>query len=206
MKATCQQILSALRRPGARDDGGAADAAGRRPQDREPGADPRAPQRREHLRRHARAPDLEPARLGRDADARTRPSTRSTLSHRKRWWPVINLYLVTWGQNVCRPVYPLCGSCVLADLCPRIGVTKVGEAQSADRASGEQMTAPLQQRPRSCGARGRLAAAARLAVAAGRPRLAPAGDRARDREGHHRVRDLSREDAPKTVAQIVEPW
>jgi endonuclease III len=43
-------------------------------------------------------------------------------THRK-WWPVINLYLVTWGQNVCRPVYPLCGSCVLSGLCPRIGVT-----------------------------------------------------------------------------------
>src|SRR3954466_7714501 len=25
------------------------------------------------------------------------------------WWPTINLYLVTWGQNVCRPVYPRCG-------------------------------------------------------------------------------------------------
>lgn len=46
----------------------------------------------------------------------------------KKWWPVINLYLVTWGQNVCRPVYPLCGRCVLADLCPRIGVTKVGKS------------------------------------------------------------------------------
>jgi endonuclease-3 len=44
----------------------------------------------------------------------------------RRWWPIINLYLVTWGQNVCRPVYPLCGSCAIADLCPRIGVTKVG--------------------------------------------------------------------------------
>jgi endonuclease-3 len=45
----------------------------------------------------------------------------------RRWWPVINLYLVTWGQNVCRPVYPLCSRCVIADLCPRIGVTKVGK-------------------------------------------------------------------------------
>ncbi len=44
----------------------------------------------------------------------------------RRWWPIINLYLVTWGQNVCRPVYPLCGACVLFDLCPRVGVTKVG--------------------------------------------------------------------------------
>ncbi len=43
-----------------------------------------------------------------------------------RFWPFVNLYLVTWGQNVCRPVYPLCGSCVLADLCPRAGVTRVG--------------------------------------------------------------------------------
>jgi endonuclease-3 len=25
---------------------------------------------------------------------------------RARWWPYINLYLVTWGQNVCRPIYP----------------------------------------------------------------------------------------------------
>ena|SRR5215831_4172306 len=45
----------------------------------------------------------------------------------RRWWPVINLYLVTWGQHVCRPVYPLCPQCVLADVCPRIGVTKVGK-------------------------------------------------------------------------------
>ena len=46
----------------------------------------------------------------------------------RRWWPLINLYLVTWGQNVCRPVYPLCGGCVIADLCPKIGVTKVGKS------------------------------------------------------------------------------
>ena len=45
----------------------------------------------------------------------------------RRWWPIINLYLVTWGQNVCRPIYPLCPQCVLADVCPKIGVTKVGK-------------------------------------------------------------------------------
>jgi endonuclease-3 len=42
-----------------------------------------------------------------------------------RWWPYINLYLVTWGQNVCRPVVPRCGDCVLAEVCPRIGVNRV---------------------------------------------------------------------------------
>lgn len=44
-----------------------------------------------------------------------------------RWWPYINLYLVTWGQNVCRPVYPRCGACVLRPLCPQIGVTRVSK-------------------------------------------------------------------------------
>jgi endonuclease-3 len=47
----------------------------------------------------------------------------------RRWWPIINLYLVTWGQNVCRPVYPVCGTCVLADLCPKVGVMKMGRGR-----------------------------------------------------------------------------
>lgn len=41
-----------------------------------------------------------------------------------RWWPIINLYLVTWGQNVCRPVYPRCGDCVISKWCPRVGVVR----------------------------------------------------------------------------------
>ena len=44
-----------------------------------------------------------------------------------RWWPYINLYLVTWGQNVCRPVYPRCGVCVIRPYCPQIGVTQVAK-------------------------------------------------------------------------------
>jgi endonuclease-3 len=44
-----------------------------------------------------------------------------------RWWPYVNLYLVTWGQNVCRPVYPRCRGCAIKDLCPRIGVTAVSK-------------------------------------------------------------------------------
>ena len=40
----------------------------------------------------------------------------------QRWWPLINLYLVTWGQNVCRPLSPRCGACAIAADCPRIGV------------------------------------------------------------------------------------
>ena len=35
----------------------------------------------------------------------------------KRWWPLINLYLVTWGQNTCRPVYPRCNDCAISRDC-----------------------------------------------------------------------------------------
>jgi endonuclease-3 len=45
---------------------------------------------------------------------------RATAS---RWWPYINLYLVTWGQNVCRPIYPRCGACAIERYCPKVGVT-----------------------------------------------------------------------------------
>jgi endonuclease-3 len=51
---------------------------------------------------------------------------RATAS---RWWPYINLYLVTWGQNVCKPVYPRCGVCVIREHCARVGVTRVSRSE-----------------------------------------------------------------------------
>ena len=47
---------------------------------------------------------------------------------RAHWWPFINLYMVTWGQNVCRPIFPRCGGCVLAPMCPKLGVTRIGKS------------------------------------------------------------------------------
>ena len=52
-----------------------------------------------------------------------------------RWWPYINLYLVTWGQNICRPVYPRCSDCVVQDRCPRVGVTRVSGRTARVRAT-----------------------------------------------------------------------
>lgn len=52
----------------------------------------------------------------------------------RRWWPYLNLYLVTWGQNVCRPVHPRCGDCALRETCPRIGVDGRKRRPSASRA------------------------------------------------------------------------
>jgi len=49
----------------------------------------------------------------------------------RRWWPFINLYLVTWGQNVCRPLYPKCGECIVRADCARVGVRRAGAAKVA---------------------------------------------------------------------------
>jgi endonuclease-3 len=48
----------------------------------------------------------------------------------RRWWPDINLYLVIWGQNVCRPISPRCGACAISRWCPRIGVAVKGPSRS----------------------------------------------------------------------------
>lgn len=39
----------------------------------------------------------------------------------QRWWALVNLHLVVWGQNVCRPVHPRCRDCAIVRDCPRIG-------------------------------------------------------------------------------------
>jgi endonuclease III len=44
----------------------------------------------------------------------------------RRWWATINLHLVTWGQHVCKPVFPLCGRCILNGTCPKLGVVREG--------------------------------------------------------------------------------
>jgi endonuclease-3 len=62
---------------------------------------------------------------------RTPEQTEQALYDRvpARWWPYLNLYLVTWGQNVCRPTHPRCGDCAVADRCPRAGVTQIGKSR-----------------------------------------------------------------------------
>lgn len=51
----------------------------------------------------------------------------------REWWPHINLYLVTWGQNVCRPNYPRCTGCVIHAHCPRLGVTEISKHPAPER-------------------------------------------------------------------------
>jgi len=40
----------------------------------------------------------------------------------KKHWKIINDLLVTYGQNLCRPIGPKCGACRIHDYCDRVGL------------------------------------------------------------------------------------
>ncbi len=40
----------------------------------------------------------------------------------KKYWKIYNDYLVSFGQNICKPVSPLCSKCKIEKWCPKIGV------------------------------------------------------------------------------------
>ena len=40
----------------------------------------------------------------------------------KKYWIIYNDLLVTWGQNVCKPISPLCSQCQIREFCNRVGV------------------------------------------------------------------------------------
>lgn len=42
----------------------------------------------------------------------------------KRYWIEFNDLLVTFGQNLCKPLSPICSQCPLLDFCPQRGVTR----------------------------------------------------------------------------------
>ena len=42
----------------------------------------------------------------------------------RRYWIIFNTLLVAHGQNICRPISPLCSRCPIYDYCDRRGVTR----------------------------------------------------------------------------------
>jgi endonuclease-3 len=52
--------------------------------------------------------------------------TEAALRQRlpKRWWIPINETLVRHGQQVCKPISPICSVCPVTRSCPKIGVTR----------------------------------------------------------------------------------
>lgn len=49
----------------------------------------------------------------------------------RRYWKGYNDLLVTFGQNICKPVSPFCGSCIIVDICPKVGVTTTRHKRDA---------------------------------------------------------------------------
>lgn len=41
----------------------------------------------------------------------------------KKHWMHYNALLVTWGQNICKPISPLCSQCSVDNFCAKAGVT-----------------------------------------------------------------------------------
>jgi endonuclease-3 len=105
----------ALSRPRAGDDGGAADLPGGT-QDRQPGAHSVVQEPARTSVSIPRASDFEPS--GWYGPAPRGNGAGVVQATARSVWPFINLYLVTWGQNVCRPVYPRCGACVIREHVP----------------------------------------------------------------------------------------
>jgi endonuclease-3 len=42
----------------------------------------------------------------------------------KRWWIPINETLVRHGQQVCKPISPMCSVCPVEQRCPKVGVSR----------------------------------------------------------------------------------
>ena len=40
----------------------------------------------------------------------------------QKYWIEYNALLVTWGQNICKPISPLCSRCPIERECPKVGV------------------------------------------------------------------------------------
>jgi endonuclease III len=58
-------------------------------------------------------------------NTRTPDETEQALRKKlpRGYWIVLNDLLVPYGQNLCRPVSPLCSQCNIAKYCDRVGVT-----------------------------------------------------------------------------------
>jgi len=42
----------------------------------------------------------------------------------QRYWIIINDILVTYGQNICKPISPFCSQCKIRRYCDRVGVSR----------------------------------------------------------------------------------
>ena len=59
---------------------------------------------------------------------KTKTPDQTEMSLRKKlprkYWIELNDLLVMWGQNVCRPISPLCSTCRIRPYCQQVGVER----------------------------------------------------------------------------------
>jgi len=119
IRKTSQELVERFRLPRARHDRGAADASRRRSKNGKP-CRHAGPQQGGCLRGHPRPPHHEPLGLREDEDSpRDGAALRAKLP--KKHWIAINTILVMHGQNICKPLSPLCSRCPVFKCCARIG-------------------------------------------------------------------------------------
>ena len=178
VKATCRMLVDRVRRPRARHDGGAADAARRRPQDREPRADSGAFRSQRNICVDTHVHRIS-NRLG-WVRTRTPDETEQALyeATERAWWPYINLYLGDVGTERLPAGVSRGAASARSPHCPRIGVTRRRERSKARAVIALDGLRGLVLR------RGRRAVLARARAA--RPR------RPRRRRPRHRRRDRRR--------------
>ncbi len=56
----------------------------------------------------------------------------------RKHWKIINDLLVTYGQNLCRPIGPRCSECKLSPYCERVGVETSQRTRGRARASASR--------------------------------------------------------------------
>jgi len=59
-------------------------------------------------------------------ETKTPEETEKALRNKlpQKFWKIYNDYLVSFGQNTCKPISPFCSKCPIAKLCPQISVKK----------------------------------------------------------------------------------
>ena len=142
-----QALVERPRRRGAGRHGGADDAAGRRPQDGERRARPRA-RRPRAAGRSARAARGEPHRHRRVRRSRRSSSSSCARRCRQTRWTRTSDTLILHGRRICRPK-PLCDQCAVQDDCDYFARVVATRARRAGkRADARDKPAPQSRRGR----------------------------------------------------------
>jgi endonuclease-3 len=83
--------------------------------------------------------DVHVARIGKrlglvQPDTKQPPKVNEELKRAlpREYWRNWNFLMVAFGREVCKPTYPQCATCLVRDLCPRVGVVQTGPRSFKD--------------------------------------------------------------------------